>query len=70
MFKDMTFCQEETCLFFPSCIRAWTKEMKEEAGKYPGILVWFFSGRPLCFDKGLEELDKVYEIKEGGESGT
>ena len=71
MFRDMTFCQERKCSFFPSCERAWTRELEEEAEKYKNIEVWFFLGRPLCFDKGLEELEKVYEIndKEGGESG-
>ena len=58
MFQDKTFCQEISCSFFKTCERAWTRELQEEANEYERIEVWFFSGRPVCFNKGWDFIFK------------
>lgn len=65
IFQDKTFCKERGCSFFPSCERAWTDELDIEARKYQNIEIWFFLGRPVCFNKGWD-----FILKEERENGT
>ena len=56
MFRDMTFCQERKCSFFPSCERAWTRELEEEARKYENLRSGSFPVDLCVLIKGLKSL--------------
>ena len=59
-YKDMTFCLEKKCSFYSTCERGWTEEKAEDALKIDkNIEIWFFIGKPMCFDKGLESLNET-----------
>jgi len=51
-YKDMTFCEQKTCLKFAECHRALTEKVKLDADEWwgrPGAPLSIFVGKPGCY---------------------